>query len=84
MKKCIQIKLKFLKLVMKQKPGIGIARRECEEEKPLATNVQKRDQDIYQAYCNVLGKLDQIRPSVDQEFTDWFKEADETALKLDT
>ena len=46
----------------------------------IATKLQKRQEDIYQAYCTTdeaVARLDQMRQLVDEEFADWFQEAEE-------
>ena len=55
--------------------------------KPLATKLQKKDQDVYQAFCMIDGatlRLEQIRQSLDTEFHDWLREAKDLALSVDS
>ena len=54
--------------------------------KVLATKLQKKDQDIYQAYSlidEVLDRTDSLRENVEEEFKDWFREAEQLAESLD-
>ena len=53
-----------------------------EPTKPLLTKLQKRNQDIYQAYCminKVLSDLRDIQSNIDAEFKVWFTFAVEMA-----
>ena len=62
-----------------------VAKNALEVLKPLASKLQKKDQDVYQAYeliDKAIKRLETIRASIDVEFTDWFKEAEDLAEEL--
>ena len=57
-----------------------------EPTKPLVTKLQKRNQDIYQAYCmidKVLSDLQGIQSNIDTEFKVWFTFAVDMAKSVD-
>ena len=65
--------------------GFCIAKNALQIVKPLASKLQKTDQDVYQAFQMIDGaieRLEQMRESIDKEFSDWYHEADELAQKL--
>ena len=56
-----------------------------EPTKPLVTKFQKRNQDIYQAYCmidKVLSNLRGIQSNIDTEFKVWFTFAADMAKSV--
>ena len=63
-----------------------VAKDVLEVVKVPATKLQKKDQDIYQAYSlidEVLYRTDSLRENVEEEFKDWFREAEQLAESLD-
>ena len=62
-----------------------IAKNTLDEAKSLSAKLQKRDQDIYEAYkmvSEVIENLTKLRKNVDASFTLWYNDINELADKI--
>ena len=56
-----------------------------DEVKALASKLQKRDQDIFEAYMMVdklIGNIKSVRKNIDSDFQVWYKQILDLAEKL--
>ena len=56
-----------------------------DEVKTLASKLQKRDQDIFEAYMmvdEVIGNIKSVRKNIDSDFQVWYKQILDLAEKL--
>ena len=56
-----------------------------DEVKALASKLQKRDQDIFEAYMmvdEVIGNIKSVRKNIDSDFQVWYKQILDLAEKL--
>ena len=62
-----------------------IAKNVFDEAKSLAAKLQKRDQDVYEAFKmvdNVIKQLNKIRENIDKEFSEWYTEISQLADRV--
>ena len=62
-----------------------VARNELHTVKPMATKLQQRDLDVYEAYALIdrtRAKITNMRSDIHEEFTVWFREASLVAEKV--
>ena len=60
-------------------------RNTLDEVKTLASKLQKRDQDIFEAYMmadEVIGHIKSVRKNIDSDFQVWYKQILDLAEKL--
>ena len=60
-------------------------RNTLDEVKTLASKLQKRDQDIFEAYMmadEVIGNIKSVRKNIDSDFQVWYKQILDLAEKL--
>ena len=54
-----------------------VTRNTLDEVKTLASKLQKRDQDIFEAYMmadEVIGNIKSVRKNIDSDFQVWYKQ----------